>query len=121
VVFTGAKRREWLYDQLVDVQRLGDDGTMMRVTNRQHPSGVMFGTDTRAAFRLELALAAARGQRARFAEGHRAAVAAHLAREPHRPVPPPPVPAAPIAPTAAELRAAHAARRAAPAPGWTGS
>lgn len=112
VVFTGAKRREWLYDQLTDVTHLTNGGTMMRVTNRQNPSGVAFGTDPRGRFRLDLALSVARGDRAAFAAAHAGGLASHLASEPRPPAPLPPAPVPPPMPTAAELRAAHAARRA---------
>ena len=112
VVFSGAKRREWLFDQLTNVYHLTNGGTMMSVTNRQNPSGVAFGTDVTGRFRLDLALAVARGDRASFTAAHESLLTAHLAMEPHPPAPPPTAPVPPAMPTAAELRAAHAARRA---------
>jgi hypothetical protein len=43
VLFDGAKNREWAFNKLQEIHHVGDDATLMRVTNRQTVSGRVQG------------------------------------------------------------------------------
>ena len=109
VVFHGAKRREWSFDKLVDRSHGHSGLTMMRVENRQQPSGVSYGGHVQ--FRLDLALAVSEGRRAELVAALRNRLAGHVAAQPRPPAAPPPPPPVPVPPTADLLRAQAAARR----------
>lgn len=118
VVFTGAKRREWSFDQLLDLRHLGSAQTMMQVANRQNPSGFDYSSDVRARFRLDLALATFTGARPAFAVAAHQRLAAHVAVEPRPPAAPPAPPAPPVPVTAELLRDRARAPRAPAATAW---
>ena len=111
VVFSGSKRREWLFDQLLDISHIAAGQTMMQVANRQKPSGIDYDSARGTRFRLDLAHAAFRGTRAALAATLRTQAAAHVAAEPRPPAPPAPPPPAPARIDGDQLRAVARAAR----------
>ncbi|MFF0382840.1 hypothetical protein [Streptomyces sp. NPDC004286] len=94
LLFVGGTRREWLFAKLTEVQHMGGDTTLMRVTNRTKVSGVRYRREpdrTRLAIDSALAEAPA-GAAAELGTGRgpvlaplRQAITDH---DRHRPTPP---------------------------------
>ena len=87
IVFNGSKKREWAFDKLTGVEHVSADTTLMKVTNRENPSGVRVTDAERGRLLLDLALAMGTG-RGRDAVVDRAGQALH-GNERQRPTPPP--------------------------------
>ncbi len=108
VLFCGRNRREWLFSKVEHVQHLGEDTTLMRVSNRANVSGVRYRRSSeRTRLAIEGALAdAPRGQAPELGTGRaavlrrvRAALTAHDARRPVAPEPAVPAPRSEQTPT----------------------
>jgi hypothetical protein len=86
LVFSGTTNREWAISQLLDLQHLDEDKTLLRVANRQPMSGVGYAADAdRTRLLLEVAVADLRGERGQVVRRAREQLAAH---EQARPSPP---------------------------------
>lgn len=92
IVFDGEKRREWVYDKLIDVAHPTPAQTMLVVSNRQNPSGLDYsGPEAeRTRVLIDLAIADRDGRRDDVVAGLRQQLAAHTSIEPTEPTPPRP-------------------------------
>jgi hypothetical protein len=86
VVFDGAKKREWAFNKLQEIQHVGEDATLMRVTNRQTVSGIGYVGDVELIrLMIDVAVAHQRGERHQVADRLRQQIVQH---DRVRPIPP---------------------------------
>ena len=100
VVFSGYKRREWALAQLEEMEHMGADRTMMKVSSRKTWSGVTYGDPAHTRLCIALAASDQAGTRDDVVAAAERALDAH---ETERPVPPehpgpPPAGSVPAAP-----------------------
>lgn len=96
VVFNGSKNREWSYDKLEQLQHVGDTQTIIKVSNRQKPSGVQYADAERTRLFIDLAMADLYGGRAATVAAVERRLAAHTSDRPHPPQHPGPPPSLPL-------------------------
>jgi hypothetical protein len=109
VVFAGYKRREWSLAQLEEMEHIGADRTMMKVSSRKTWSGVTYGDPAHTRLCIALAASDQAGTRDEVVAAAERALEAHEAARPVAPEHPGPPPAGldalapPVAPSTADV------------------